>query len=155
MKNRLLAVFAAIIALLFAATLFAADLRSNILPKSVVVPKSVSDNTAEVGTIIDRLGYESVTFIIHVGANADNTSLTPSLEQCGAANCSDAAAATALIGTLAGATHASGTNAIYSFGYYGAKRYLRLTLTPGAANTGAIFFSADAILGHKKYAPAQ
>ena len=144
-----------VLCLAVVASAFGADLYHNILPKSVIVPKSVSDNTAEVGTIIDRLGYGSVTFVIHVGANADNTSLTPSLEECAVANCSDAAAATKFIGTLAGATHASGTNAVYSFGYGGTKRYLRLTLTPGGANSDAIFFSASAILGHKQYRPAQ
>ena len=154
MKN--LCIFAAIAALLVGSVAIGADLRSNILPKVVIVPKSVSDNTAEVGAIIDRLGYGSVTFVIEVGANADNTSLTPSLVDCALDNCADAVAVTSeLIGTIAAATHPSGTNAIYSLGYSGNKRYVRLTLTPGAANSDAITFSAAAILGHPKYAPAQ
>ena len=40
------------------------DLASNIDVKRVISPVSVADNSAQVGQIIDRRGFDSVTFLI-------------------------------------------------------------------------------------------
>ena len=58
-----------------------------------------------------------------------------------------------LLGTaaLAGFTFAD-DNATRKIGYKGAKRYVRLTITP-ANNASAALFGAVAILGHAQLAP--
>ncbi len=101
------AVFICTIVLL-AVGVLAADLHHDIKPMKVISPDtsvSANDNTA--GTIIDRLGYESVEFVIATGTLADtDMTLTPEVAECGAPDCSDAVIATAskLLGTIAGAT---------------------------------------------------
>lgn len=157
MKSRLLTVFAVFFLILFAASSWSADLWSNVLPKFVIGPDtSVSNNDNTTGTVIDRLGYGSVTYVIQTGTLADNdVTLTPYIYECGAADCSDGVTATAFIGTIAGATFAAtDDNTIKSIAYNGVKRYTQLIITP-AANTGAARFNAFCILGHKQYGPAQ
>lgn len=120
--------------------------------KQALPPGSVSDNTAQVGPIIDRFGYSgSVNFLIHAGTlTIAGATFTPLIEHGNAANLSDAAAVTTaalgLKGTLAAATFAgTNSNTLYSVGYAGNKRYVRLTVTP-ATNSGAASLSAIAIL---------
>ncbi len=71
------------------------------------------------------------------------------------ANLADAAAVadSDLLGTelLAGFTFAD-DNSTRKIGYRGAKRYVRLTITP-ANNTAAALFGAVAILGHAQLSP--
>lgn len=40
------------------------DLASNIAVRAVIAPVVVSDNTAAVGTVIDRLGFNSLAYVI-------------------------------------------------------------------------------------------
>ena len=47
------------------------DLMNNIDVKRVLSPVSVADNTAQVGTVVDRQGYGSVTYLIATGSIAD------------------------------------------------------------------------------------
>ena len=69
------------------------DLHNSIDVKRCISPVSVSDNTAQVGQIIDRKGYDSVTFLIATGSIADaDATFTVLLEEGDAANLSDAAA---------------------------------------------------------------
>ena len=108
------------------------------------------------GQIIDRQGYSSLTFAIAAGSLADaDATFTVLVEHGDAANLSDAAAApdSDLPGTeaLAGFTF-SDDNATRKIGYRGDKRYVRLTITP-AANASAALFGAVAILGHAQLAP--
>ena len=148
-------VIAGILILAVATVAFAADLRSNIVVKvSVDEATTVSNNDNTVGAIIDGLGYKSVTYVIQTATLADSdVTLTPTIHECAAANCSDAAVATNFVGTIAGATFAAGDdNTIKTIGYTGGKRYTRLTLTP-ASNTGSAVFSASVILGHPRKGP--
>jgi len=147
-------IFAGILVLAVATVAFAADLRSNIVVKRTVDPVSTSNNDNSVGQIVDRLGYRSVTFVIVTGSVADSdATLTPTIHECDAANCSDAAVATGFVGTIAGATFAAtDDNTVKTIGYTGGKRYVRLTLTP-ANNTGALLHSAVTILGHPRTGP--
>jgi hypothetical protein len=132
------------------------DLFNNVTVARAIAPVSVSDNTAQVGQIIDRQGFSSLTFAIGVGNVADADATFAALVEHGdAANLSDAATAAAgdLLGTaaLAGFTFAD-DNATRKIGYKGTKRYVRLTITP-VNNASAALFGALAILGHAQLAP--
>jgi hypothetical protein len=132
------------------------DLFNNITVARAIAPVSVSDNTAQVSQIIDRQGYGSLTFAIALGSLADaDATFSVLVEHGDNSGLSDAAtvAASDLLGTaaLAGFTFAD-DNATRKIGYKGAKRYVRLTITP-ANNASAALFSAVALLGHPYAAP--
>ena len=136
------------------------DLHHNIEVKKVISPQSTSDNTAIVGTVIDSAGYGAVEYVILTGAQADNNAtFTVLLEDCDEAACNvtnAAVADTSLFGTEAAASWTTDVyaNTVFLLGYRGSKRYTRLTITP-AANTGANYLSATAILGYPKVAPTR
>lgn len=132
------------------------DLHNNITPKRVISPVSVADNTAQVGQIIDRQGYESVEYIIQAGSLADaDATFTVLLEDGDSPSLADnvAVADQFLLGTEALASFdADDDNKVFKLGYIGNKRYTRLTITPGA-NASAALLGAVAILGHPHNAP--
>ena len=132
------------------------DLASNIDVKRVISTVSVADNTAQVGQIIDRRGFDSVTFLIATGSVADaDTTFTVLLEESDDSGMSggNAVADADLIGTeaLAGFQF-DDDNECRKLGYVGSKRYLRLTITP-ANNASAALLAAVAVLGHPSLAP--
>lgn len=132
------------------------DLFSNITPKRVISPVSVADNTAQVGQIIDRQGFDSLTYIIATGSIADaDATFAALLEEGDASDLSDAAAVADadLLGTeaLAGFQY-DDDNECRKLGYVGGKRYTRLTITP-TGNASAALVGAIAILGHPNLAP--
>jgi len=132
------------------------DLHNNIAPKRAISPVSVSDNTAQVGQIIDRQGFNSLEYIIAIGSVADaDATFTVLLEEGDASNLSDAVAVAdkSLLGTevLAGFQFDS-DNTVRKLGYIGVKRYTRLTITP-VNNASAALISAVAVLGHPANAP--
>lgn len=132
------------------------DLMNVIMPKRVISPVSVADNTAQVGQIIDSQGFESVTYLIALGSIADaDATFTVLLEESDASNMSGAVAVADadLLGTevLAGFRY-DDDDKCRKLGYVGAKRYTRLTITP-ANNTSAALLSAVAVLGHPWIAP--
>jgi len=127
------------------------DLMNNITPKVAIAPVVVTDNTAQVSAIIDRKGYDSLTFLILMGTLADaDATFTVLVEEGAAANLSDAAAVADadLIGleATAGFTFAD-DGATRKIGYKGGKRYVRLTVTP-SGNSGNAPIAAVAVLGH-------
>lgn len=129
---------------------------NNIDVRRAISPVAVSDNTAQVGQIIDRKGYDSLTFLIATGAIADaDATFAVLVEHGDAANLSDAAAVpdSELLGTeaLAGFTYAD-DDKTRKIGYAGAKRYVRLTVTP-SANTSAAYIAALALLARPHLAP--
>ncbi len=133
------------------------DLMNNIHPVTVIPPGTApTDNTAVVSSIVDRLGFGSVTFVLLTGTLADaDATFTVLVEHGDAADLSDAEAVpdTLLIGTeaLAGFTFAD-DNKARKIGYAGGKRYQRVTITP-AGNASAANLGAVAILGHPVNAP--
>ena len=127
------------------------DQFNNLKVVRVISPVSVADNTAEVGQIVDRSGFGSVTYLIATGALADSdATFAVLLEEGDAANLSDAAAVVDadLLGTevLAGFQF-DDDDETRKLGYIGNKRYTRMTITP-AANASAALFSAIAVLSH-------
>jgi hypothetical protein len=132
------------------------DLMNKITPKRVISPVSVADNTALVGQIIDKSGFESLTYLIATGSIADaDATFTVLLEESDAANMSGATAVADadLLGTeaLAGFQF-DDDNECRKLGYIGSKRYTRLTITP-VGNASAALVSAVAVLGHPQIAP--
>lgn len=132
------------------------DLMNSVHPLRVISPVSVADTTAQVGQIIDRKGYDSLTYVIATGSIADaDATFTVLLEEGDAANLSDAAAVADadLIGTeVLAAFQFDDDNETRKLGYKGSKRYTRLTITP-VNNASAAVLSAVAVLGHPQIAP--
>ena len=126
------------------------DTYHNIGLKPVIAPVVVSDNTAQVGAIVDSAGYNSVTYAILTGTLADaDATFTVLLEEGNAANLSDggAVADVDLLGTEALASFIFSDDGVArKLGYIGNKRYTRLTVTP-AGNSGSAPIAAVALLG--------
>ncbi len=132
------------------------DLMNKIHALRVISPVSVADNTAQVGQIIDKKGFHSLTYVIATGSIADaDATFTVLLEEGAAADMSDAAAVADadLLGTeVLAAFQFDDDNETRKLGYIGAKRYTRLTITP-VNNASAAVISAVAVLGHAEISP--
>lgn len=106
---------------------------------------AVTDNTAFVSEILDTANYDQNEFIWVSGSIADADATFTVLFEDGdnSALSDNAAVADAnLLGTEAGAAPLfTSDNSTGKIGYIGAKRYIRVTITP-AANTGNIFLAA-------------
>jgi hypothetical protein len=132
------------------------DSYHNLTVLPAIAPVVVSDNTAQVSAIIDRLGYEEALFVINTGTLADaDATFTVLLEDGNNSGLSDNATVNDSF-TLNTQSAASFTFAadgvVRKIGYIGSKRYLRLTITP-ANNTGAAPMSAMAILSRAASRP--
>lgn len=124
--------------------------------KRVISPVSVSDDTAQVGQIIDRQGFGTVEYVIATGSIADsNATFAVLLEESDDSSMSGATAVADadLLGTeaLAGFQF-DDDNECRKLGYKGHKRYTRLTITP-SGNASAALLSAVAILGRPANMP--
>lgn len=131
------------------------DLMSVINPKRAISPVSVADNTPQVGQVIDRIGYQGLTFIIATGAllDADATFSTLVEESDQSGSGFTAVADADLIGTEAQAGfNFAADDRLFKLGYKGAKRYVRLTLTP-AGNASGASLAAIALLSGPASAP--
>lgn len=132
------------------------DMFNQVTPKRCISPQSVADNTALVGEIIDRKGFESLTYLIATGSVGDaGAEFTVLLEEGDVSNLSDAAAVADvnLLGTEALASFIqTDDNKCFKLGYLGTKRYTRLTITP-TNNATAALIGAVALLGHPASAP--
>lgn len=130
------------------------DLASNVKLVSIYPPQSPSTTGTETGAVIDRAGFDSVTFVIHNGAiAATGFTLTPVVKAGSATGSVAAVADTLLIGTEAGAAISGGTSDgdVAKIGYIGADRYVSCDLVVAGAATG--LHSVVAILGHPRNAP--
>jgi len=138
------------------------DMANNIQVRRVLSPDSVVDDTPAVGQIIDRLGYESLTYIIATGAVADSDAVfAVLLEESDASNMdgANAVADADMISQTSGTAPEAAAgfqydddNQVRKLGYIGAKRYTRLTITP-SENYAAALVAAVAVLGNPHTAP--
>lgn len=140
------------------------DLINNLLVKRVLSPVSVADNTAQVGEVIDRQGFDAVTFLIAIGSIGDaDATFTVLLEESNTSNADFTAVADAdMLSQTSGTAPETAAgfqfdddNEVRKLGYLGTKRYLKLTITP-ANNSGtpsAALLAAMAILGVPHIAP--
>lgn len=127
------------------------DLFSKINPKVGAAPvAATTDNTAIASAWIDRQGYDSVTWLIVTGTDADaDATFATTMQDADASDQSDAAAvaAASVLGSLALASYTFADDAkCFKVGYCGGKRYTKLTVTP-ANNTGNVFCVLLCILG--------
>jgi hypothetical protein len=134
------------------------DLFNLVHPKPAIAPAAaITDNTAAAGAWIDRQGYDSVTYLIITGTDADaDATFAVTLQDADASDQSDAAAVTsssALLGTLALASYTFADDGkCFKLGYVGNKRYTKITVTP-SNNTGNFFVAVIALLGDPDVAP--
>lgn len=131
------------------------DLMNNIHLAGANVAATV-DLTPVVSGIVDRQGFDSLTFAVITGTLADaDATFTTLVEDGDDPALADAAAVADadLIGTeaLASFTFAADQKA-FKIGYIGGKRFARVTVTP-AANAAAAPIGVVAILGHPSFAP--
>lgn len=132
------------------------DILNSLHTEPAIAPVVVTDNTAQVGAIIDRQGFDSVMYAINTGVLADaDATFAVTMEEGNDSALADTGAVAAgdLIGSYALASFNFANDGVTrKIGYKGTKRYTRLTITP-SANTGAAPMSAMAILGHPSVAP--
>lgn len=133
------------------------DLHNQIKLVRALSPVNVGGDVAQVSQVIDRAGFDAVTFAIALGGLTDsNATFTVLLEES-ETNFSGAAVADAdMIGTEAGASFTfDDDNELRKLSYIGAMRYLRLTITPSgnAAATAGTVMSVVAILGSPRTMP--
>lgn len=132
------------------------DMTNCLHPLRVISPVSVADTTAQVGQIIDKKGFESLTYVIATGSIADaDATFTVLLEESDDSGMSGATAVADadLLGTeVLAAFGFADDDETRKLGYVGSKRYTRLTITP-VANASAAVLAAVAILGHPMIAP--
>lgn len=132
------------------------DLHNALSVRRAISPVSVADNTAQVGQIIDRRGFDSLEFLIATGSLADaDATFVVQVDHGNQSDLSDGAAVLdeMLIGTEAAAGFQfDDDNEVRKIGYRGDKRYVRLTITP-ANNAGAALIAAVALLGHAAQQP--
>lgn len=135
------------------------DQANNLTVRPVIAPAANADlgTTPLVGTVIDRAGYESLTYAIITGTLSDaNATYAVLLEESDDSGMSGATAVADadLIGTeaAAGFTYAN-DGVTRKLGYVGNKRYTRLTITPTGADSGNSPIAAVAILGRPHLAP--
>jgi hypothetical protein len=138
------------------------DLANSIEVRAVVPPVVVSNDTAQVGAVIDRLGYDSLTYVIATGTLADaDATFEVLLEESDASGSGFAQvdAADMLADENPVALNDPALTLTFAddgetrkLGYVGNKRYTRLTLTP-SGNSGSAPIAAVAILGHPASAP--
>lgn len=127
------------------------DLHNNANFKLLFPPiASVTNNTAQVSSIIDTAGYDSCELVLITGTLTDaDATFAVLLEDGNDSALADNAEVVApnLLGTevLAGFNFAS-DNKVFKIGYLGTKRYLRVTVTP-ANNTGDLYLAGVAVMG--------
>lgn len=129
--------------------------------KRVISPVVVTNNTALVGQVIDRQGYDALTYIIAIGTLADDdatfTVLLEESDQSGSGfapvDDKDMISQTAGSAPEAAASFgAADDDEVRKIGYIGNKRYTRLTITP-ANNTGNAAIAAVAALARAEQKP--
>lgn len=122
------------------------DLHNSIKASRGLSPVAAgTDNTPFVSEIVDTANFNATEFLILVGANTDaDATFTVLVEDGDNASLTDnAAVADAyLLGTEAGASFTfANDNTVEKIGYIGAKRYVRVTITPANNGAGNIFIA--------------
>lgn len=133
------------------------DLHNNIKCSIAEPPvAAVTNNTAYVSEILDTANFGSAEFVGILGTNTDvDATFTVLVEDGDNSSLTDNAAVADehLLGVEAmGLTFAS-DNKVFKIGYIGPKRYVRVTVTPAANDSGNIFFAAVWIQGHPRNLP--
>lgn len=134
------------------------DLHNNIdLKRGISGAAPGTDNTAIVSQVVDTAGFESVEFLLNIGANTDTNATFAVLVEDSDASGSGFVAVDDkfLLGTeaIAGFDFAD-DNEVRKIGYVGPKRYARVTVTPAGNDSGNIFVSGLWLLGNARNKPS-
>lgn len=113
-------------------------------------------NATTAGDVIDRQGFESVTFVFKMGVltDGDYTILIEDADEV-AFNVTNAAVPDhLLLGTEAGASFTADTDDqdVAKIGYIGGKPYVRMSVVQSGGTGGAVF-TGVCVLGHPLSAP--
>ena len=100
------------------------------------------------GEIIDSYEFNSMTFIISTGAITSDVTLTLEHSDNSDFSASEVVPSDVVFGELPVLTAAGYANKQCWLGYFGKKRYVRLSVASGAADLNAV-----ALLGHPEQAP--
>jgi len=134
------------------------DLHNHLAYSVVTAPVSgAADNTAQTGTGVNRLGFESLELLIVLGAIADaDATFAVEVQESDSLGSGYTAVADAdLIGTEALASFQFDSDGGFrKIGYKGNKQYVRTVITP-SNNTGAWLVSVIGILGNARRNPVQ
>jgi hypothetical protein len=138
----------------------ARDLLHSIKVLNVIPPVVEGGNTAHVSSVVDTLGYRSVTFFVLAGVLADvDATFVTLLEESDAVAMGDATAVADADLLPAGTAQEAAAsfqfdddNIVKRIGYVGGKRYLRLTISP-ASNSGSAPIGCVCVLGHPTSSP--
>lgn len=126
------------------------DLKNNIEPKLALIPVAHAATKAD-SAIIDLQGSNSATVVINTGAIAGAGDYTISLRHGDASDLAGDAAASG--GDLLGSFPASlAADSVYSVGYVGGKRYVRVVITKNSGTS--IVAGAVVVKGHLNIFPA-
>lgn len=141
------------------------DMASNIAVRNVVTP--IIATTTPTVLSVDRQGFDSVTFAVHLGAGGITFTGTNKLEiilehsddnsaWSAVTNPKDVVGRTSTItsGIVASYTAAKAAASVDEYGYIGGKRYVRVTPTYGGTHATGTATAVTAILGHPASAPA-
>jgi hypothetical protein len=133
------------------------DLMNHIHTKPAFAPgAAVVDNTAQVSTILDTLGFGSAVLAMVTGTLTDvdatfaltfNESNDPAMAGANSVAANDMTGTT----TLASFTFADDIET-RKIGYIGSKRYIQATVTP-SANTGNLYLAGLWLQGHPASQP--
>lgn len=130
------------------------DNYNEILPVKALNPQTVTTGTVD-GLTVDRIQttpkaneFQSVTFVVSTGTLTDGTYTVTIRDSADGVTFADAAAAD-ILGTEPVIADTN-DDTVFSFGYDGLKRYVRLQIVAASATTGGTI-SAVAILGHGRH----
>ena len=126
------------------------DIAAKTLLVNVLANVTVSDNTAQVGTVVDMLGFGALMFDTNIGALVDAdatfTALVEDADDFAFTQNVETVAAENLIGSGDFQFDSDTTGSkCRRVGYIGKKRFVRYKITP-AANASAADFSVTAVL---------
>lgn len=130
------------------------DIYNTLEEQQVLAPAAITDNTAQVCSVVDLKGFDALKYVITIGALADADATFTVLVEDSDDNVTFAPVADDfLLGTEAAASFTfAADNKLREIGYNGSKRYNKMTITP-ANNTGSAIFSVIAIKGYPLNAP--
>lgn len=131
------------------------DLANRLHLQPAFAPKAaVTDNTAQVSSVCDMKGFESVMLALINGTNADADVTYVVLIEDSDDNITYAAVDDVYLnGTeLLAGFQFDDDGECRKIGYHGPKRYVRATITP-ANNTGNFFLGGTWVCGHPSRSP--
>jgi len=129
--------------------------QKNLIKAALAVPVTIG-KVSVVGLVIDRQGYEAVTFASVIGAGAYSTEekVAPVLFDSDDGTSYVVVPAHKYLGSLDAVSIVIESDEIRTIGYIGDRRYVRLDFEVTGTLAADVILSALAILGHPFQAPA-